>query len=243
MNYKTKSALKFILFSLLISAVMLVFSLISIHIGNICVFNANNEKTIYKMPTVIIDAGHGGEDGGAEANGVTEKHINLNISRKLADYFRFTDIPVVLTRTDDRLLYNVGEENRKKYHDISNRIKFAEKYSDAVFISIHQNKFEISKYNGLQVYYSKNNAAGRRLAELIQRNERDFNNTNNKREIKQADSKIRVLNELEMPAVLVECGFLSNPEEAKMLSGNDYQNKLAFIIFISALQFLDEIGD
>ena len=104
-------------------------------------------------------------------------------------------------------------------------------YENAVFVSIHMNKFPVEKYSGLQVYYSRANEASRDIAESIQNKTADFLQSENKRKIKPADSSIYVLDNLEIPAVLVECGFLSNRAEAALLSTAAYQDKLACIIY------------
>lgn len=202
------------------------------------------ETALYtkERQTVIIDPGHGGEDGGAEANGVIEKDINLSVSLYISDFLDLSCYPVALTRIDDRMLYKSGEENHKKRYDLLNRVEFAESYDNALFVSVHQNKFEIPKYKGLQVYYSPNNADSLRLAECIQFNSKNYLDLKNKREVKQADFRIKVLDMLKMPAVLIECGFLSNPEEAALLASEDYQKKMAFVIYLSLAEYLEN-GD
>ena len=195
------------------------------------------------FPVIILDAGHGGEDGGAEANGVLEKNINLSITKYVSAYLDIAGVKNVLTREDDRLLYNPGEENHKKRSDLTNRIRFAENYADGVFVSIHQNKFEIPKYKGLQVYYSVNNKQSEVLAKTIQNNARLNIDMSNKREVKPADFRIRILDSLKMPAVLVECGFLSNPDEAALLNSEEYQKKIAFIIYKSIVEYLCHNGE
>ncbi len=231
-------SLKFIIFSLILALFVVLLSARNIKLF-VPVIEQKAQETIVNF---IIDPGHGGEDGGASANGVTEKDINLAVSEFLYDYMCLSKHNTHMTRSDDRLLYKPGEESRKKYHDLINRVEFASNFDNAVFISIHQNKFEIPKYKGLQVYYSPNNSLSESLAKCVQDNTKAYLDTQNNREIKKADNKIRVLNSLKAPAVLVECGFVSNPEEAARLSDTEYQKKLAFVIFISALQFLEENG-
>ena len=236
---KYQSIFLFLFFFFFVIIIFSVFSLI----GNIIYGSISTSSQNIKINTninLIIDPGHGGEDGGAIANGVIEKDLNLEISKKLRDFFLLTGINTHMTRTEDVLLYKDGQENRKKQHDISNRIQFVNSYENPVLISIHQNKFEIPKYKGLQVYYSKNHPLGENLAKIIQNNSKNHLAPENKREIKAADSKIRLLNSLDVPAVLVECGFISNQQEALNLSDQSYQNKLAFILFISSLAFLEE---
>ena len=234
---------KFVFFLLLIALVIIFFSMngLVLYFHNYYTPVTSNTYT-NKFPVIVIDAGHGGEDGGAEANGLVEKNINLSVANYLNFYLSLSDVKCDMTRKEDVLLYNQGEEKHKKRFDILNRVKFAEKYDDAIFVSIHQNKFEIPKYKGLQVYYSKNKSGSRYLAELIQNNSRSYLDRENKREIKPADYRIKVLDMLKIPAVLIECGFLSNPEEAKMLGTDEYQKKIAFVTFLSLAEYLNN-GD
>ncbi len=191
--------------------------------------------------TILIDAGHGGEDGGAvSADGILEKDLNLDIAKKLETFLLMSDLNTVMIRQDDRLMYDSGQESRKKYYDITNRIEKAMSYDDAVFVSIHQNKFPIRKYSGFQVYYSKNNSESEQLAKVMQTNIRSYLQAENKREIKKADSSIRVLDSLQMPAILAECGFLSNESEAELLNTDEYRSKIAYLLYISVLQYLYE---
>ena len=188
---------------------------------------AANEKRI----TIVIDAGHGGMDGGAVSDtGVLEKDLNLAVASKLCELFRLADVDVVMTRSDDRMLCSEGS-NHKKRDDLARRVEIAESYENAVFVSIHMNKFPVEKYSGLQVYYSRANEASRDIAESIQNKTADFLRSENKRKIKPADSSIYVLDNLELPAVLVECGFLSNRAEATLLNTAAYQDKLACVIY------------
>lgn len=194
-----------------------------------------SEKTV----TIILDAGHGGEDPGAIANGVTEKEINLTVTKKIAAFLKLSGYNVRLTRESDRLLYNDGEEARKKFFDLYNRVKIAAGESNAIFISIHMNKFPIESCKGLQTFYSTNHPSNQELANIIQESNRLLN-AENKRKAKEDPGTIYVLKNLEIPSVLIECGFLSNPEEAKMLSDINYQEGLAFTIYCGIIQFLQE---
>lgn len=188
---------------------------------------AANEKRI----TIVIDAGHGGMDGGAVSDsGVLEKDLNLAVASKLGELFRLADVDVVMTRSDDRMLCSEGS-NHKKRDDLVRRVEIAGSYENAVFVSIHMNKFPVEKYSGLQVYYSRANEASRDIAESIQNKTADFLQSENKRKIKPADSSIYVLDNLEIPAVLVECGFLSNRAETALLGTAEYQDKLACVIY------------
>ena len=187
---------------------------------------------------IVIDAGHGGEDGGAVSDtGICEKDINIDIAKKLNVFLMLSDHIPVLVRDSDRLMYEPGQENRKKYHDISNRIKIADSYENSLLVSIHQNKFPIKKYSGFQVYYSKNHPDSYKLAQMMQDNVKNYLQHKNNRAVKNADKTIRLLDSVEMPAVLAECGFLSNDSEAELLNNEEYRNKLSYLLSVSVIQF------
>ena len=181
--------------------------------------------------TVIIDAGHGGRDGGASTeSGVLEKDLNLAVALKLRDLMRELDVDVVMTRETDIMLADESSTHKKR-DDLNARLNMARERENCIFVSIHMNKFPVEKYSGLQVYYSGNNEESRVLAEAIQAKAGEFLRKGNARTVKMADSSIYILHHIEVPAVLVECGFLSNPEEAALLGTEEYQNKLAAVIF------------
>lgn len=156
--------------------------------------------------TIVLDAGHGGEDPGAVANGAIEKDINLSIAKKLKDFLELTGINVVLTRDKDVLLYTQEQAKSKKMYDLKNRLAFAEGFENAVFISIHMNKFTAERYFGPQTFYSENDARGLMLAECVQRATKLFS-PDNTRVIKPENGTIYILENIQKPAVLVECGF------------------------------------
>ena len=192
----------------------------------------SNEPTPKAPYTVVIDAGHGGEDGGAIGkNGAYEKDINLMLAKKLKERLVALGIACELTRESDILLYdkNADYEGKKKKLDLQARKEFAERYENAIFISIHQNSFSKSQYSGLQVYYSTNDPASRILASKIQADIKKGLQPNNNRAIKPSSS-IYLLDELTCPAVLVECGFLSNEVECERLCDESYQNALCDIM-------------
>lgn len=192
---------------------------------------------------VIIDAGHGGEDCGAIGiDGTLEKHINLNIAIKLSELLQSAGIPTRLTRTEDTMLYdkNADYKGHKKALDFARRLEIAQGYEDAIFVSIHLNSFPQAKYSGLQVYYSDNSPDSQKLAQKIQDMTRELLLPNNHRKIKSAGDDIYLLHKIEYPAVLVECGFLSNSEECKRLSEKEYQSQLAFALYCSIVNYLTE---
>ncbi len=194
-----------------------------------------------KYTTVIIDAGHGGEDGGTlSAEGLVEKDVNLAISEMLRDMLTASGVKVIMTREDDRLLYdrNVDFYGRKKKLDLAARLNVMQKSEGAIFISIHMNAYQSAKYSGLQVWFSQNDTESRLLAEKIQVNNKDMLQPENNRKTKGATSAIFLLNEATCPAVLVECGFLSNRDEAAKFATDEYRQKVAFVLFCSIMEFL-----
>ena len=234
---------KYVLFSVLFATLVFLVAFIATSFQTPCsnAEQTNIEKTS-KFPTIIIDAGHGGEDGGTSGAGVLEKDLNLLVSRDLADMLRGAGFDVVMTRDDDRLLYdpNIDYKGRKKQLDLAERLRIGESFDDAIFISIHMNSFPDSKYRGLQVYFSPNDPASRELAECIQSSVCENFQIDNKRAVKQATSRIFILNQISKPAVLVECAFLSNPEECRLISTEEYRKKLTFCIFSGVCGFISE---
>lgn len=191
--------------------------------------------------TVIIDAGHGGEDGGTQSrDGLLEKDLNLDIAERLSLIFSQNGVNVIMTRSDDRLLYdkNGDYKGRKKALDAQARLNIASEDPNAIFISIHQNYFSSSQYRGLQVWYSGNDNRSMELAQYIQSGVKNTLQPNNNRQIKLAGSNIYLLEHIKNPAVLIECGFLSNPEEAKRLSDPTYRQNLSEVIYRSVTEYI-----
>ena len=191
--------------------------------------------------TVIIDPGHGGEDGGAVGiDGSFEKDLNLSIALMLRDILSCCGINTVLTRDADVLLYDKNSDymGHKKEQDLNARRLIAENYNNAVFISIHMNSFTDSRYNGLQVYYSPNNSLSASLADNIQKTTAKLLMDYNRRKIKKADSSIYLLDRLSCPAVLIECGFLSNAEDCRRFASNEYRKKLSLCMASAIMDFL-----
>ena len=193
--------------------------------------------------TVIIDAGHGGEDGGAVGvDGSFEKDLNLDIAFLLRDMLESNGIKTVLTRDEDILLYdrNVDYHGRKKVLDLAARLKIGKETKNSVFVSIHMNSFPQQQYSGLQVWYSPNDGRSAEIAENVRKNVVSLLQKQNARKIKPASSNIFLLNRLESPAILIECGFLSNPRECSLLNTKEYRRQLAFSIFTSISEFILE---
>lgn len=197
---------------------------------------------------IVIDAGHGGEDGGtSSAAGVLEKDLNLSVAFALRDLFEAAGVPVVMTRSEDKLLYdrNVDFHGRKKVLDLAARRIVAEKVaaeaqkSDGVslFISIHMNAFPQPQYSGMQVWYGTGHPLSADVAESIQTASVAVMPENH-RKIKAAGSNIYLLDRIKSPAVLVECGFLSNPAEADRLSREEYRYAVAAVILAAVAPYM-----
>ncbi len=189
--------------------------------------------------TVILDAGHGGEDGGASStDGLLEKDLNLALAISMRDILAANGVNVILTRETDTLLYdrNVDFQGRKKKLDMAARLKIAADASDPVFVSLHMNTYPHPSCKGVQVWYSENNAASIELAKSIQQSTQDILQHENDRPVKRSGSSIYLLHHLECPAVLVECGFLSNPEEAALLANENYRQQLALTLCMGILR-------
>ena len=190
---------------------------------------------------IIVDAGHGGEDGGTQSSaGVLEKDINLDISMKLGSLLELMGYPVVYTRTEDKLQYGDDAETQrhKKVSDIHHRMNIIELYPDALFLSIHQNYFTQSKQSGAQVFYSKNNPESKIVAEKLQSSIRNVLQNDNDRQVKATGTDIYLLYHTRSPAVMVECGFLSNAGEALRLIDEEYQKKMCLAIVAGLEEYI-----
>lgn len=188
--------------------------------------------------TVVLDAGHGGEDGGAcSADGIVEKDLNLALTLHLGEMLQANGIRVVYTRKEDSLLYdkNADYQGRKKMLDMAERLRITQEAGDCIFVSIHMNTHPLTSCKGLQVWYSENNTESIELAQRIQANVKALQ-PQNTRLVKPSNGTIYLLRQLECPAVLVECGFLSNPEEARQLNDEAYRAQLALVLFASIVE-------
>ncbi|MGE4284535.1 MAG: N-acetylmuramoyl-L-alanine amidase CwlD [Clostridia bacterium] len=196
--------------------------------------------------TIIVDAGHGYPDGGASGatSGILEKDINLAIAQKLQTLLEQSGSVVMLTRADDNSIHDADKKTirDKKNSDLRNRrIIMQESEADA-FVSIHLNQFEQSKYYGAQVFYSTNNEQSKVLGEVIQKELVEFIDNGNNRKAKPATSDIYLLKDASIPAVVVECGFLSNEKEEELLQMDNYQKKLAWGIYISLMKYFNTLN-
>ncbi|EDT27404.1 N-acetylmuramoyl-L-alanine amidase CwlD [Clostridium perfringens] len=200
--------------------------MLSFLVLNISLLKVNAEEN---NKVIVIDPGHGGIDGGAKSeNGVIEKDINLSISLKTKAALESKGYKVIMTRSEDVGLYTEGKKVReKKIEDLGNRVKIKKENKCDAFISIHQNMFPQKNCKGAQVW-SANNEPSQKLGKIIQQKFKEEVDQNNKREAKVAKKEYKILNDgYEGASVIVECGFLSNPEECELLGKEDYQNKIA----------------
>ena len=200
--------------------------MLSFLVLNISFLKVNAEEN---NKVIVIDPGHGGIDGGAKSeNGVIEKDINLSISLKTKAALESKGYKVIMTRSEDVGLYTEGKKVReKKIEDLGNRVKIKKENKCDAFISIHQNMFPQKNCKGAQVW-SANNEPSQKLGKIIQQKFKEEVDQNNKREAKVAKKEYKILNDgYEGASVIVECGFLSNPEECELLGKEDYQNKIA----------------
>ena len=191
---------------------------------------------------IIIDAGHGGMDGGtSSADGTKEKDINLSVSKKLNTMLTASGYKTIMLRNDDALIgdNSLSTIRARKVSDIRKRLEIAESYPDSILISIHQNYFTVPKYWGTQVFYSLNSPESKLLAESIQQSVVRFLQPDNNRKTKPVGSNIYLLYNCTIPAIMVECGFLSNPNEAEKLKSDSYQNMIALTIMQGIIEYLE----
>ena len=204
-------------------------------LGSQAVMTLSENAVIY--PSVIIDAGHGGVDGGAvSCTGVYESQINLEIAIKLNDLFHLLGMQTVMIRDTDKSVYTEGETiAAKKVSDIKERVRIANTTPKALYISIHQNHFSDPKYHGAQVFYNKQEGS-KAFSELMQNALRNHIDSTNKRQCKKT-SGVYLMEHISCPGILIECGFLSNTDEEEKLRDSNYQKKLCCVIAAVTAQY------
>lgn len=216
-------------------------AVIIISVQNV-IANVPTIADIDELPTIIIDPGHGGIDGGAVGvDNIVEKNINLEISLKLRDMFIINGFNVIMIRDTDISIHDEGitSVRKQKTSDLKNRLAISEKYPNAIFLSIHQNQFGNSKNWGAQIFYSPNNPESLKLAEVMQEQFKSGLQPDNNRTYKKAGKELFLMYNAKCTAVLVECGFLSNSQEAHKLLDSEYQSQVAFTIMKSVLTHLE----
>ena len=198
-----------------------------------------NKKTVETVSTpvtnkiIIVDAGHGTPDEGAESsNGTTEAKINLQIALKLQNLLEQSGSTVILTRSDENSIYDAGNNtiHDKKVSDMKNRVKIGNESTADIFVSIHLNQIDETQYYGWQTFYNKINENSKELASCVQNGLNEAIQKENKRVPAQLNT-VYLMKYVEIPITIVECGFLSNPEEEKLLQTDEYQDKLAWGIY------------
>ena len=193
---------------------------------------------------LILDAGHGGEDGGAVSiTGVPESQINLAIVLKLRDVLGLYGVAPVVLREEDISLHDseAGTLREKKRSDLKNRVAMVEEIEGGTLLSIHQNTYPGSRYHGTHVFYAPTEGS-QKLAEHFQNSIKTALQPDNERAVKQIPDTVYIMNHVTCPAVLIECGFLTNPEEEALLRDEEYQRKLAAVIAGAWLTMPDQAG-
>jgi N-acetylmuramoyl-L-alanine amidase len=189
--------------------------------------------------TIVVDAGHGVPDEGAESSqGTTEAETNLAIALKLQNLLETSGCTVLLTRSDENAIYDIDSKTlrQKKISDIHNRVKIGNESQADIFVSIHLNKIPQQQYSGWQCFYKEGNEQGQKLAVSIQENLNNAIQKENNRVAHTIDN-VYIIKHIEIPATIVECGFLSNPEEEQQLLKDEYQNKLAWGIYNGIINY------
>lgn len=191
---------------------------------------------------IVLDAGHGIPDEGAESsNGTTEAEINLKIALKVQNLLEQSGATVILTRSDENAIYDLDSKTlkQKKVSDIHNRVKIGNESSADVFVSIHLNKIPQQQYYGWQTFFREGDQNSVKLAQSLQKNLNDCMQKENKRISLKIDN-IYIMRKVEIPISIVECGFLSNPEEEQQLLTDEYQDKLAWGIYTGIMDYFME---
>lgn len=188
---------------------------------------------------IVIDAGHGVPDEGAESsNGTSEAETNLKIALKLQSLLEQSGATVILTRSDENAIYDIDSKTlrQKKRSDLMNRVKIGNESSADIFVSIHLNKIPQKQYSGWQTFYKSSSEESIKLAKCIQNNLNEAIQKENTRVPMKLDS-VYIMKNVEIPISIVECGFLSNPEEEKLLLDDEYQNRLAWGIYVGIADY------
>ena len=211
-------------------AVVLILTICAAIFGSRAVTTMVETKPLPSQHTILIDPGHGGIDGGAvSTGGLAEKEYNLQISIRLRDILNLLGWQTQMTRSTDESIYTEGQTiAQKKISDLKRRLQISEETQNPIFVSIHQNFFPDSRYSGPQVFYAGSESSKLMAQELQEAMNRSLN-PGSRREHKLA-SGIWLMERLQCPGILIECGFLSNHQEEARLRNPDYQKKLCCVI-------------
>lgn len=229
-----RKAWKIALFYCLVSLTML----LCVNVGSRAVTTISENKRIEREHCIIIDPGHGGEDGGAVSySGLPESSYNLEISLKLNDLLNLLGYHTQMIRTSDISVYTTGETlSQKKSSDLKERVNLINGSKNALLLSIHQNHYPDSRYSGAQVFYAKAEGS-EELAKQLQSAFVSILNPGSKRQSKKSTG-VYLMEHIQCPGVLIECGFLSNAEEEAKLKDPEYQKKLCCVIAAVACHYL-----
>lgn len=199
-------------------------------IGSNTVTTIQQQRPVERKHCIVIDAGHGGIDGGATScTGVLESHINLEIALRLEDVFHLLGYDTLMIRRTDESIYTQGNTiAAQKVSDLKERVRIANETPNGILISIHQNTFSDSKYRGAQVFYSEAGES-QKLAQSLQQNLISVLNPGSQRKSKAAKG-VYLMEHITCPGILIECGFLTNPEEEALLRSAQYQTQLCAVI-------------
>lgn len=223
-------------------SLLIVLSITCFTIKNNNYLSVQVSSTPVSNHTIVLDAGHGLPDGGAVGiDGVYESKINLEIVLKLQKLLEASNCTVILTRSDENGIYEESADTirEQKVSDMKNRVDIGNNSNAEIFVSIHMNKIDQNKYSGWQTFYKNTDEESKTLALKIQQNLNYFISKENNREIKSITG-IYLTKNVEIPLALVECGFLSNPEENSLLQTDKYQEELAWSIYIGIMDYFNE---
>lgn len=230
--------LMYVILGIFLAILILLFTL------NMSKINNDYEETV-SLPvsgkTIVIDAGHGKPDEGAEVgDGTTEAETNLKIALKLQNLLEQSGATVILTRSDENAIYDIDSKTlkEKKISDLKNRVKIGNESSADIFVSIHLNKIPQQQYSGWQTFFKSSDENSIKLARSIQNNLNESIQKENNRVAMKLDT-IYIMKNVEIPITVVECGFLSNPEEEKNLLNDTYQNQLAWGIYSGIIDYFN----
>ncbi len=226
---------------------LVIVALISLHISHIgehggsrAAEAAADQARGEERAVVAVDAGHGGRDPGkVGVDGQAEKDINLKIALRLKQYLEASDVTVVMTREEDLGLYSEADSH-KKAADMENRTHLIDSASPDLAISIHQNSYHQDEVSGPQMFYYSGSEKGKQLAEILQEEFQEALGLEKSTRSAKANNSYYLLLNVKAPMVIAECGFLSNPAEAALLSDSAYQDRVAWILHMGIMKYLNE---
>lgn len=221
-------------FYLLVIIVFLGFA----HMGSETVTTIHQQKAVERKHSIVIDAGHGGIDGGATScTGVLESHINLQIALRLEDLLHLLGYDTVMIRRTDESIHTQGNTiAAQKVSDLKERVRIVNETPGAILISLHQNTFSDSRYRGAQVFYA-DGTDSQKLAQVMQQTFVSALNPDSQRKTKPAQG-VYLMEHITCPGILIECGFLTNPEEEALLRAPVYQLKLCAVISTTVSSYI-----